>query len=155
MSWRSPAAATLASGGLLSFGRHLGGPALALGRCRLGGLGAAGEDLGDLYQGIFLAMPALPTRVLAAPLLEGDHLGTAALLDHRCSNGSPDDRRGAKRDGVAAHHQHLVELDDLAGLAVDLLDLELVVGGDAVLLPAGLDDCEHRSVPRVRIPGAR
>src|SRR6266581_8483624 len=48
----APPPQRLPAEGLLSLGRHLGGPALALGRCRLGGLGAAGEDLGDLHQGI-------------------------------------------------------------------------------------------------------
>src|SRR5262249_49000057 len=57
---------------------------------------------------------------------------------------------GAERDVVAAQYQHLAELDDLAGIALDLVDLEHILGGNAVLLAAGSDDCEHRSRPRVR-----
>ena len=50
-------------------------------------------------------------------------------------------------------HQHFAELNDLAGLAGDLLDLDLVVGGNAILLAAGFDDCEHFSL--VFVSGAR
>src|SRR5262245_63523648 len=92
-------------------------------------------------------MATLSARVLAAALLEGDHLGPAALLDHLGGHRGALDRRGPDRGRIAAHHQHLAELDDLARLAFDLLDLQEVLGGDAVLLPAGLDDCEHRSCP--------
>src|SRR5262249_61633718 len=56
----------------------------------------------------------------------------------------------AQVDVVAAHHQALAELHDLAGRTLDLVDLEHVLGGHAILFPAGSDDCEHRSRPRVR-----
>ena len=45
---------------------------------------------------------------------------------------------------IAAADQHdLVEGDGVAGLAVELLDGDGVGGRDPILLPAGLDDCEH------------
>src|SRR5262249_10352127 len=47
-------------------------------------------------------------------------------------------------------HQDLAELHDLAGRALDLVDPDHVLGGDAVLLAAGSDDCEHGSRPGVR-----
>jgi len=56
----------------------------------------------------------------------------------------------AERDIVAADQQDLAELDDLARLSRDLLDLDHIFGGNPVLLAAGSDDCEHRSRPRVR-----
>jgi hypothetical protein len=52
------------------------------------------------------------------------------------------------------HHQHVAELDDLAGSPLIFSILSTVVGGDPVLLAAGLDDCEHRS-SLVFDPGAR
>src|SRR5258706_406147 len=51
---------------------------------------------------------------------------------------------------VAAEHQHFAELDDIARLAVDAVDLDLVFGGNTVLLAACFNDCEHRSCPRVQ-----
>ena len=41
--------------------------------------------------------------------------------------------------------EHPVQRDGLAGLDVEQLDLELGADLDAVLLPAGLDDCVHGS----------
>ena len=43
--------------------------------------------------------------------------------------------------------QHLVEHDPRAGLARQRHDGDAFVGGDRVLLAAGLDDCEHRFFP--------
>src|SRR5262249_29443636 len=125
----------------------------ALARClgRFGRLGTVSEYLGDPDQGEFLPMAAPAPRILAAALLERDDLGAAALLDHLGSDRCAGDRRGAKRHGVAADDQHLTDADDLTGLARDLLDLEQVLGGNAVLLTAGLDDCEHLYL-RVRTP---
>ena len=45
--------------------------------------------------------------------------------------------------------------DDPAGLGGELLDRDHVFGGNLVLLAAGLDDCEHRSCPRVQSGSAR
>src|SRR4029079_14592063 len=81
---------------------------------------------------------------------EGDDLGAAALLQNLGGHGGAGNGRLAERDRVAADHQNLAELDDLAGIALDLLDLDHILGGNAVLLAAGTDDCEHRSCPRVR-----
>jgi len=60
--------------------------------------------------------------------------------------GHPLDGRTAKLGAVVVReHQHLAEGDALAGLGVELGDGDHVLGGDAVLLAAGLDHCEHRS----------
>ena len=93
-------------------------------------------------------MAALAARILAAALLEGDDLGAARLLDQLAS-----DRRAG--DGWCAdfgrravdEHQDLLESDDLTGIALELLDRNRIPGSDAVLLAAGLDDCEHRCLP--------
>src|SRR5262245_58123755 len=91
-------------------------------------------------------MAALAARILAPALLEGDDLEPAALFDHLGGDRGAGDGRGAERDVVAAHHQDVAELDDLARIALHLVDLDHILGGHAVLLAAGADDCEHRSV---------
>src|SRR5437660_7629905 len=95
-------------------------------------------------------MTALAPRVLPAALLERDRLVAADLLDDLAGDERAGHHRAAHQDVVAAHHQHLGELDDVAELALDLLDGDPLIGGDPVLLAARLDDCEHRSCPRVR-----
>src|SRR5690606_16540464 len=48
---------------------------------------------------------------------------------------------------LARKHKHLAERDGFADLARQFLDRNLFSGGDAILLPAGLHDCEHLSLP--------
>src|SRR6266508_4055516 len=135
--------------GFLGRGRRFRGRLrLALG-LRPGGLGrgrAVGQDFGHADEGELLPVAALPARILPAALLEGDDLRPAALLQHLGGDRSAGHHGGAERDVVAAHDQHLAELDDLARVALDLGDLQHVLGGDAVLLAAGFDVCEHLSV---------
>ena len=71
---------------------------------------------------------------------------TAAPLDDRAADA-----------GVVAvgDEQDAVEGDRLAGLDVEELDLELGADLDAILLPAGLDDCVHGSSGLVRDDGGR
>ena len=47
--------------------------------------------------------------------------------------------------GPVGHEEHALQRDRLAGLDVEQLNLELGADLDAVLLPAGLDDCVHGS----------
>src|SRR5689334_8715149 len=100
----------------------------------------AGQDLGDLDQGELLAMTALAARVLAPALLEGDDLRPARLRQDFRRNRCALDCWGAERRGVTADHQHLAERNNVAGLAGNFLDFQLVVGSNAILLAAGLDD---------------
>src|SRR5215475_13587721 len=93
-------------GGLLGSLRLAG--ALGLGR-GLARLGAVGQDLGDPHQRKLLAVAALPARILAAPLLEGDYLRATALLDHLGGDRSPRHGWGAERGGIATHDQNLPE----------------------------------------------
>ena len=68
----------------------------------------------------------------------------AALLDDFGGDGGAGHERRADRRLVAvADGQHLREFDDVAGVAGELLDLQEVIGGDAILLAARFDDCEH------------
>ncbi len=67
-----------------------------------------------------------------------------ALLDHFGGDGGALDQRRADRRLVAvADGQHLRKFNDVAGIAGELLDLQEVIGGDAILLAARFDDCEH------------
>ena len=92
-------------------------------------------------------MAALALRVLAAALLEGDDLRPALLLDDLARDGDALDC-GQPDLGcpVAREHEHVVEGDGLARPGFELGDRDDVLGGDAVLLAAGLDHCEHRFV---------
>ncbi len=65
---------------------------------------------------------------------------------------APDNQRGADLGAVAADHQHLAEFNHLAGLGRDAVDPDDIFRGDAVLLAARFDDCEHLSFLRVRTP---
>jgi hypothetical protein len=90
-------------------------------------------------------MPALAARILAAALLEGDDLLAAGLRHHGPGHRDPGHDRGADLDAIVVReHQHLVERDGFARLACELGDRDGVLGGDAILLAAGLDHCEHR-----------
>src|SRR4051812_2033820 len=91
-------------------------------------------------------MPALAARILPAALLERDDLRPAALLHHLGRDRGAFHRRGPEGDDVATNHQNLTKLDGLTRLARDLLNLQQVLGGDAILLATGLDDCEHLCV---------
>jgi hypothetical protein len=77
-------------------------------RLRLGGgrrLGAVGQDFHDLDDRQILLVAALAARILAPPLLEGNHLGAARLLDDFADDARARDERRA----------------DLARLAVETL----------------------------------
>src|SRR5918993_5873809 len=137
----------LFSGGRRSFvSRSLGG---LLGRSLLG-LFATGEDLGDPHNGIVLAMPALAARILATALLEGNDLLAAGVFHHFACHGHALDEGGADLGAaVVGDHENLVERDGGARLACERGDGDDVVGGNAILLAAGLDHCEHLA-PRVQ-----
>src|SRR3954454_22588119 len=97
----------------------------------------------DADHGLELPVAVAPPVVLAPPLLEDDDLLALALLKHgRRDLGAGDGGRAHDR-ALAADHQHLAELDRAAGLAIEPLDDEDLVLGDAVLLAAGLDHCVH------------
>jgi hypothetical protein len=127
------------------------GCSFLLRRSLLRRLGATGQDVGDLDDGLVLTVTANALGVLAAALLEGDDLAGAALLDHFGNDhGAIDEGCANGCAGAFADHENLVELDGVAGGALELLDRQNVIGGDAVLLATGFDDCEHLLSFRVR-----
>jgi hypothetical protein len=78
------------------------------------------------------------------PVLEVDELGAAIATDdlgcdRRVLDDGPADRRGL----AIGDQQDPLDLDRIAGGAVEELDLELRADLDAVLLTARLDDCVH------------
>jgi hypothetical protein len=88
-------------------------------------------------------MTALAARILAPALLESDDLGTAPLVKHFGRDGGAGDGRRTEHDAVAADDEHFAEFDDLTGFALDLVDLEHIFRGNAVLLATCLEDREH------------
>src|SRR6201996_9579733 len=104
-------------------------------------------DVGDAQNGQLLAMTLLTAIILPALLLEDDDLVGASLFEHGRGDG------GASHDGRAdlvTDHQNLVERNGLAGFTRELFDADDVVGGNLILLAAGLDDCEHDSLPFIQ-----
>ena len=89
-----------------------------------------------------------PAVALAALLLEDDDLVTALLFHHLGGHHGAGDRGAAGGRGtLAAQQQNLGELDDVAGVSGDLLDLDNVVRRHAILLAARANDREHDSNP--------
>ena len=79
-------------------------------------------------------------------VLEGDDLLAPRGADHLgLDGGAVDDGRADRGLGAVGDEEHPLEGDRLAGLDVEQLNLELGADLDAVLLPAGLDDCVHGS----------
>src|SRR5690606_29711555 len=126
---------------LLRCGFFLGGGLLS---CLLGRLGAFNKDFRYADGRQLLTMTALTARILAATLLERDDLRSAALLDNFNGNRSAFNDRQADLDVCAfANGENVAQLYDFASFASDLLDLQYIVRGNAVLLATGFDDCEH------------
>ena len=71
---------------------------------------------------------------------------TTSALDRGIFHDRPADRRLI----AIGDEQHAIDRDALAGLRLEQLDFELCPDLDAVLLPAGLDDCVHGTLRRVR-----
>ena len=88
---------------------------------------------------------------LAALLLEDDDLLTPCLLNHLCGDGGALDNRCADLRIIAiVEHQHRHDRQGAARLALELLDFDHVTIGNAILLPAGLNDCVHIPHPLCR-----
>ena len=126
----------LRSVGLASLGLALG-----LGRAL-----AAEPDVGDAQDGELLAVALLdPAAGLRAVLERDDLVAAVAPDDLGLDGGAVDDGRPDGGLGPVGDEEHALQRDRLAGLDVEQLDLELGADLDAVLLPAGLDDCVHGS----------
>src|SRR4051812_6755703 len=101
------------------------------------------RDVADAHDRQQLPVAVAAAIVLAAALLEDDDLLAPCLLPHPAGDGRTGGSGRAHDRAVAADHQHLGEHDRVADLAGQALDLDHLVGGDAVLLAAGLDHCVH------------
>src|SRR3954471_21655447 len=101
----------------------------------------------DLHRGEALAVAVLTARALALAELEDDELGSATLLHNLSFDRRAGNLRSAELRGIAADHQHVVELNFVAGVASQKLHLNGVTCGNSVLLSAGADYCVgHGSV---------
>jgi hypothetical protein len=110
----------------------------------VGGALATEADVGDPQDGQVLAVALLHPAAGLRAVLERDDLLAARGADHLGLDGGAVDDGGADRClGAVGDEEHPLERDRLAGLDVEQLNLELGADLDAVLLPAGLDDCVH------------
>jgi hypothetical protein len=98
---------------------------------------ADGDDLEDR---VLLAVTLLAPVVVAAALLEDGDLLAFRLGDDLGGDG---EAVGRLQIAAVAGEQDVAERDLVTGVAVELLDDDLVSGMDAVLLPTRADDCEH------------
>src|SRR5579871_1089618 len=90
-------------------------------------------------------MTVLAAIVVAAALLEHRDLLALGLRDDLGRNR---DRRGVGDRAVAAGEQNIAQGDRVAGFTRQLLDRDLVSGGNPVLLAARAHYCEHGVVTR-------
>ena len=115
--------------------------ALGLGRAL-----ATEPDVGDAQDQQLLAMALLDPPARLGAVLERDDLVAAIPADDLGLDGRTVDHGRADGGlGAVGDEEHALQRDRLAGLDVEQLHLELGADLDAVLLPAGLDDCVHGS----------
>ena len=98
-------------------------------------------------------MAVTPAVMLAAALLEDDEMGPTVLGGDLADHGGAGHEGRADVDGAAiGDHQNVGELNLVARVALKLLDLDLLVGRNAILLAARLDDCVHFFCPFYTAP---
>ena len=103
-------------------------------------------DVGDPEDRQLLAVALLHAAARLRAVLEGDDLvATGGAQDLGLDGGAVDDGGADGGLGPVGDEEHALQRDRLAGLDVEQLNLELGADLDAVLLPAGLDDCVHGS----------
>jgi hypothetical protein len=114
------------------------------------------NDVRDTDDGVMLTMTARTLGVLTTTLLEGDDLLAAIVFDNFSLNGCACNERCAELCVSAnADHENFGEFYSCASVCFQLFDSQNVVGRYAVLLTAGLDDCEHFLSFHVRSGSAR
>src|SRR5262245_45700414 len=92
-------------------------------------------------------MAVLAAVPLPAPHLEHDDLLAQALADDLRADLGARHEGLADRDGLAAEHQDLGELDEVADGALELLDTKAITLVHPILLATRLDDRVHPSRP--------
>ena len=119
----------------------------SLSGCLGGGSGLAGArrglDLGDLQTGKLLTMTLEATIALTLVELEDELLLALELLDDLSSDLSLRKLGRIGNDLLAVVEEDNREGDLGANLAVDLLDVQNIIGGDLILLAASCNDCVH------------
>jgi hypothetical protein len=85
-------------------------------------------------------MALLAAIVVPTALLEDGNLLALGLGDDFGRDGQA---VGRLEISTVTREQHFAERDLVTGVAVELLDDDLVSGVHAVLLPTRADDCEH------------
>src|SRR5262245_54337764 len=117
--WRSLRSRLLRRRGFLRTGFLFAGLLLRLPLVRYGGLIrllAVGQDLVDAQHRQFLAVAVLAAVIVPAFLLEDENLLALGLLHHSGADAGAGHQRRADGDVAAiAQHQHVVELENLAG----------------------------------------
>jgi hypothetical protein len=102
------------------------------------------NDVRDTDDSVMLTMAARTLGVLTTTLLEGDDLLAAIVFNNfsldRCAC---NERCAELCISANADNENLSEFYSCACVCFQLLDGQHVVGAYAVLLTAGLDDCEH------------
>jgi hypothetical protein len=107
---------------------------------------AVEDDVADAEDRQLLAMALLDPAAGLGAVLEVDELLAAGLAHDVGRDGGIRDDRATDGRGVAVgNEEHAIERDRIAGIDLQELDLELGADLDAILLPAGLDDCVHGS----------
>ena len=117
-------------------------------RDRLGGLGLLAADRHDLQDRVLLAMALLAAIIVAAALLEDGDLLAFRLGDDL---GRDLEAVGLLEVGPVAGKQDVAQSDAVAGFPSELLNDDLVSGGDAILLTARAHDCEHWFISLVKL----
>src|SRR5207248_1083408 len=97
-------------------------------------------DRDDLQNRVLLAMTFLAPVIVAAALLEHRDLLALGLGDDLRRDG---EAAGRLQIPAIASEQDVAERDLVTGVAVELLDDDLVSRVDAILLSARAHDCEH------------
>jgi hypothetical protein len=92
---------------------------------------------------VLLAMAALAAVIVAPLFLEDGDLVGLGLGDDLGRNG---ETVGRLQLAAVAGQQDVAQGNGVAGFSGDLLDDDLVSGGDAILLAARAHDCEHGPV---------
>src|SRR5208283_5813859 len=106
--------------------------------------GVLALDRRDFDERQILTRATLALAVLASALFERDRLGAPGLFGDLAQNlRARDRRRPDLRRALLRDEQNLVEGDGVARRALERHDGDDVSGGNAILLAAGPDHCEH------------
>jgi hypothetical protein len=82
--------------------------------------------------------------MLAPALLENDDVGASGLLfDFTDNDGAGQEGRADIHGSAIGNHEDLGEIHLVASGTVELFDEDFIIGSNAILFAASLDDCVH------------